>query len=285
MRRTALLLALASAAVAQDSFPATLSAFEDARKDACKPGAGARVFPAVEQMVATKDLRAILPLAAFAVETMKKEKEFFDRILKVEAEGVAASGAKKRIERELKLLRLQEKRGGAEVGPAIEKRYEEQREANRTIQRVRFESTRISKMIDHGRKLRRELTRGCGTVLAALKGADAMRGIAHVRQSLRPDGDQGLYLVHILRDSALVEAASELVEIAEASKALLATRRQAIRAIARLNEPKSLRKLVDMWEREPEKYAAVVRDAMGIAAKRHFATSKDAREWVKSLTP
>jgi len=283
MRRYLLLLIPALAA-ADGTFPLRLQDFEEARRFTLEPGGQARVFPAVEALTATGDIRAVEPLAVYLLETITSERKIFEDIQKRQKEGAAAHDRAEVLSDELKQLALKEKAGDRTLGPEIERRTAEKVAAEGRFDQIKKGIEQSCRTIDFIRKLRENLADDCTTLLKGRSGEEAAAGIAAVRRALDvADREQAIYLVRILAGSELPEAEEQLLEILSAPKADDAVRLRAETALAKCLTRRGAETLLGLWEREPEVQGPRVQYVLSLVAKKRLDTIEDARAWVASL--
>lgn len=283
MRRL-LLLCLPVVALAEDAFQECLQAFEAARPFTLEAGGQARVYPAVEALAATGDIRAVAPLAAYLLETITGERHLLEDARKTQKEAAESSARAETLTKELKQLELKEKAGDRTVGPAIELRVTERSRCQHQREQLMKVLEQKDRTIGFLRELRGRLADSCISLLKGRKGADAAAGIEGVRRALDPaDRDQGLFLVHILGASDVAEAEGQLLEILSAPKAADAVRLRAQYALAKHLTRRGAETLLRLWERDPERAGEHARHVLSLAAKRKLETLADARAWVASL--
>jgi hypothetical protein len=285
MRRLLLLLlAPAPAAVADDAFPLRLKAFEEARAFTLVAGGQARVYPAVEALVATGDVRAIAPVAAYLLETITSERRLFDDMRQIQKELAESGGRCQALERELVQLDLKEKAGDRTVGPAIEQRRSERMLLERQNERRMKDIEQIDRTIGFLRELRGRLTGDCVALLKGRGTEEAAAAVAAVRRSLDvADKDQALVLVRIFAASDLAETEEQLLEILTAPKADRAVRLRAQYALARHLSRRGAEALLRLWERDPTRAGVHAQHVLSLAAKKRLGTIEDARAWVATL--
>jgi hypothetical protein len=287
MRRLLVLLLLPVPAVvaeADDAFPLRLQAFEEARAFTLEPGGQARVYPAVEALVATGDARAVAPIAAYLLETITSERRLLEDIRRVQKEIGESAARGEALTRELKQLDLKEKAGDRTVGPAIEERKSEQMILQRQTERHIKEIEQMGRTIGFLRELRGRLVGDCVALLKGRKDAEAVAAVAGVRRALDvADKEQALLLVRIFGDSDLAEAEDQLLEILAAPKADRAVRLRAQYALARHLSRRGGEALLRLWERDPTRAGVHAQHVLSLAAKKRLDTIEDARAWVATL--
>ncbi|MCK6459498.1 MAG: hypothetical protein L6Q95_06345 [Planctomycetes bacterium] len=283
MRRILPLLAAASVALADDAFPLRLQAFEEARAFTLEPGGQAKVYPAVEALVATGDVRAVAPVAAYVLETITSERRLLEDVRRIQKEIGETVDRLEAVSRELSQLDLKEKAGDRTVGPAIEQRKSEQSLRERQNERRMKEIEQIDRTIGFLRELRRRLVDDCVTLLKGRKGEDAAAAIAGMRRALDvADKEQALVLVTVFGASDLAEAEAQLLEILAAPKADRSVRLRAQYALARHLSRSGAEALVRLWERDP-KAGVHAQHVLSLAAKRRLLTIEEARAWIATL--
>ena len=124
--RALVLLLLAASVFADDRFLLQAKIFEEARATTLEPGAQAKIYPALEDLVRTGDARAVKLLAAYLVDTLTLEKQLYLENRELQAKGAEVHERLGVLEKELNHLRLKEKAGDRSVGPQIQKRLREQ---------------------------------------------------------------------------------------------------------------------------------------------------------------
>jgi len=284
MRPIALLLLVAAAASAQDPFAATLERFDKAVARTIEPGAHAKVNAAVEELVATGDVRAVEPLLRQLVATYEHEGVLFKAIKEAQRIGADALERENAIGTALGFLRVKEKAGDSTVGPAIQKLTDEQGEKRRLFSEKREESARLDRISVFVRELREKLLVGCVRVLKGLEGETVAAGLASARRMLDvANRDQALVLVRVLRMSGAKEAEAHLLEILAQPKVDGAVLRAAQYAVAPLMTRRGAETLLGVWERDPEGRGRHARNALSMAAKRNLGDLEAARAWVASL--
>jgi len=285
MRPIALLLLLAAAASAQDPFTATLERFEkEGGARTLEPGAQTNVNAAVEDLVATGDVRAVTPLLQQLVATYERERILFKSVKEAQKVGADSVERATEVERELEFLRLKENAGDLSVGPEIQKRVDEQKKLARVFEEQRGATMRIDRAIAFVRDLREKLLVGCAQVLKGLEGGTLESGLGNARQALDlADRDQALVLVRVLRMSGAKQAEPHLLFILAHPKVDGAVLRAAQYAVAPLMTRRGAETLLRVWERDPEGRGKHARHAMSMAAKKKLADLEAARAWVESL--
>lgn len=284
MRPIALLLLVAAAASAQDPFAATLERFDKAAARTLEPDAHTKVNAAVEDLVATGDVRAVKPLLQQLVATYERERILFKAVKVTQKAGADAVERATDNERELEFLRLKEKAGDPSVGPKIQKLVDEQVELTREFEEKRGETIRIDRTIAFVRDLREKLLVGCVQVLKELEGETLEAALGTARQVLDlANRDQALVLVRVLRLSGAKQAESHLLFILANLEADGAVLRAAQYAVAPLMTRRGAETLLRVWERDPEGRGKHARHAMSLAAKKNLVDLEAARTWVASL--
>jgi len=284
MRRHILLLLLPAVAVAGDEYPLRLQDFEAARRFTLEAGGQARVYPAVEALVATRDVRAVEPLAAYLLETITSTRRTLEDIKQKQKEGEVAHQRADALTGELKQLNLKEKAGDRTLGPEIERRTAERVAAEGRFEQCRKEMEQLYRTVEFLGKLRDMLADDCVTLLKGRSGEEAATGIAAVRRALDvADREQALFLVRILAGSELPEVEEQLLEILSAPKAEDAVRLRAETALAKYLTRRGAEVLLQLWEREPARQGPRVQHVLSLAAKKRLDTIEDARAWIASL--
>lgn len=284
MRSIAFLLVATAAVWAQNPFAAILERFEKAAAQTLEPGAQARIDPAVEELVATGDVRAVKPLLRQLVATYERERILFKRVKETQQAGADAVERATDLEKELEFLHLKEKAGDSSVGPEIQKRVEERMKLQRVFDERRGETMQLDRTITFVRELRDKLIVGCAQVLKGLAGDALAKGLETTREMLDlANRDQALVLVRVLRLSGAKEAEAHLLDILAAKNVDAAVLRAAQYAVAPLMTRRGAETLLRIWERDPEGRGKHARHAMSLAAKRNLADLAAARAWAESL--
>ncbi|MHC4164346.1 MAG: hypothetical protein ACYSUM_19655 [Planctomycetota bacterium] len=284
MRPIAVLLLVAVAVSAQDPFAESLKRFERAAAGIVEPGAQAKVYPAIEDLVATGDVRAVKPLLSLLVATFEAENGLFKTNKELRRRGADAVDRAKTLDGELQFLHLKEKAGDKSVGPEIQKRVEERTKQSRLFDQMRGETVRIGRTIDFVRDVREKLAAGCAHVLKGLEGDQLTAGLNGARQVLDiANHEQVLFLVRVLRGSGSKQAEPHLLEVFAHPKVDDAVVRAAQYAVAPLMSRRGAEALLQVWERDPEGRGKHARHALSLAARRNLADLETARAWVKSL--
>ncbi len=282
MRRF-LLLCLPAVAAAEE-FTDRLRALDDARQFTLEAGGQARVYPAVEGLVLTRDVRAIPPLAAYLLETITSERRIIDESRSTQKEAADAWARGEALANDLKRLELKEKAGDRTVGPAIERCMSERIECQRQCEQLIKVVEQKDRTVAFLRELRVRLADGCISLLKDRTGAEAAAGIEGVRRALDPaDREQGLHLVRILAASDLERAEEQLLEILSAPKADEAVRMSVQYALGKHLTRRGAETLVRLWERDAERYGDRARHVLSAAAKKRLETTADARAWIATL--
>ncbi len=283
MRRF-LLFCLVCVAAAEDAFQERLKALDDAKPSTLKAGGQARVYPAVEALAATRDVRAVAPLALYLLETITSERRVLEGARSTQKEAAELSARAETLSNDLKRLELKEKAGDHAVGPAIERCMSERLQCQRRRDELMKGLEQVDRTIRFLRELRDRLARDCIALLKDREGAEAAAGIEGVRRALDPaDREQGLFLVRILAASDLARAEEQLLEILSAPKADAAVRTQAQLALGKHLSRRGAETLVRLWERDPERSGEQVRHVLSLAAKKRLETLADARAWIATL--
>ena len=285
MRSVFLLLCVAGAALAQDPFAEGLKHLHAARESVFSTGGRAEVFPAIRSFVQLADARCAKPLAEFLVATMEGERKLIKRIQEIEVEIVKASDRIEAIDRELALLRRRVDSGATNLGPVIGERKAERERHERAYYRGREEMARYSVQVGLVREARETLADGLIEVLSGLKEKEPKRtGFVALRDTLDPvDPQQSLFLIRILRESALPGAPEVLIAILGNKKSTAAARGRAMSALAKICDPDGVDALLALWEKDPDGDGKRVRVLLGLAAKRELKSLEDARAWAGTL--
>jgi len=278
------LLLLAAAAMAEDRFPVVLKAFERAREKPFEPGARARVNPAVEAMIALKDLRALDPLTRFIIQTITGEKDLFAEMRAVQQRGATARKRVGEIDVQLQHLDVRLRAGAHQVAPQIEALKRERVAMNRVFDEVRSAVLEQERGVGYARRLRDTLADGCVEVLNALDSQQLPAGLTVLRRAFDIAKErEALLLVRILRKCAREGTAKHLTDIVTSPAVSAGSRRQAASALAALRDPDGVEALIQLWERDPKGAGIHVRHYLSLAAKRQLADAAAAREWAKTL--
>jgi len=284
MRPIALLLLVTAVASAQDPFAATLERFSKAAARTLEPGAQAKVSAAVEDLVATGDLRAVQPLLEQLVATYERERTLFKSIAVTQKFSADAADRAIEIDRELEFFRLKERAGDPSAGPKIQKLIDEQKQQVRVIDEKRGQVLQIDRTIAFVRDLREKLLVGCVQVLKGLEGEKIEAGLGIARRVLDlASRDQALVLVRVLRMSGVKQAESHLLDVLANPKVDGAVLRAAQYAVAPLLTRRGAETLLRAWERDPEGRGKHARHALSLAARKKLADLETARAWVESL--
>jgi hypothetical protein len=281
MRSAFLLLCIAGVAIAQDPFSDGLTHLQAARKSLFTTGTRAEILPAIERFVELKDARCVKPLVEFLVATMTDEGVLHKKSASLEAARDEAMVRLEALDRELALLRRRVESGAADLGPVIEKRKAEHGRQERSFFSSREELARIGNQVGLVREMREKLAAGLVLVLqvqvdedAKRKGRDAVTAAIDVA-----DQQQSLFLIRILRGSALPGATKILIAMLEDPRTTAPARSRAISAIAKIGEADGVNALIRIWERDPEGEGARVRILLSLTAKRQLKSLEDARAW------
>lgn len=284
MRPIALLFLIGAVASAQDQFAAVLDRFEKATAQAPELGERGKVEAAVEELIATGDVRAVRPLLRQLVATFERERILFAAMKEVQKAAEDAAERATEVDRELEFLRLKERAGDTSVGPEIEKRADEQAKLEKRHFEKREASARIDRTITFVRELREKLVTGCAQVLKGLEGKTVDVGLGDAREVLGlASRDQALILVRVLRMSGAKQAEAHLLDILASKEVDPAVQRAALYAVVPLMTRRGAEALLRTWERDPEGRGKHARNALSLAAKRNLPDLEAARAWVKTL--
>jgi hypothetical protein len=283
MRRLTILL-LSAAAVADDGFPQQLQVFEEARKFTLEPGGQAHVYPALEGLVATKDVRAVGPLAAYLLETITSERLLLEQAHKLYGKMEDSAHRLEVLARELKQLDLKEKAGDRTIGPLVEQKKAEQAACASEGRLLQKDVEQIDRTVGFLQELRQRLAEGCVTLLQGRTGDEAAEGIRGVCRALdRADHDQALLLVRILGAKGVGGSEDQLVEILSDHKVGDAVRMKAAYALVPRLTRGGAGAILKLWERDPRRLGASASHVLSLAAKKRLATIEDARAWIATL--
>ena len=284
MRTLAWLLLITAAAVAQDNFPRALATFEKARKRTLEPGAHAVMNPAVEQLAATDDYRAVFPLASCLVQTFADVAHMFDAAKASQRRGARAYERRAVLEKEIEHLQLKLDAGDRSAGPAIEKRVFERRKVNTIFSSTKEELAGFIRQIEKIRELRELLAESIIGLLRKLDGKELEAALVGLREVFDvADKDQGLFLVRILRDCGRPEAEEHLIALLAHPKATMGVRATACLAVARYRTKRGCLVLLQLGERD-EALRPTVLHALGLAAHKLLPDLAAARAWVDTLS-
>jgi len=279
-----LLLAFPTVAVADDQFPLRLQAFEEARAFTLEAGGQAKVYPALEALVATGDVRAIAPCASYVLETITSERRLFDDLRNLQKQIAESVSREEALDKELTQLDLKEKAGDRTVGPSIEERKSERAMLDRQVDRRTKEIEQIDRTIGFLRELRGRLVGNVITLLKGRTGDEAKTAVAGLRRALDvADKDQALVLVRVFGESELAEAEEQLLEILAAPKADSSVRLRAQYALVPHLTRRGGEALLRIWERDPKHAGEHAQHVLSLAAKKRLATIEEARAWVETL--
>jgi len=268
-----------------DRLPALLKAFEEERARAFEAGARSGVYPALEALAATRDVRAVPPLAGLLADAVRAGPALQEAFRTVQKRGSQARNRLEEIGQKLALLREREKAGATDVGPEIRKLEAQRSEAARAFEQAQLEVGDLDRRRTYLDELREKLAVALTGVLAALRGDAAEGAIAALRGTLdMASREESLYLVRILRNSKVPEASRHLVEILEHPKAPAPTLAAAASAVVPLGDIDALRAVVRLWRRDPEGAGPQVQVAISLAAKREVRTPDEADAWIEALS-
>jgi hypothetical protein len=270
--------------VAEDAFQERLKALDEAKSFTLEAGGQARVYPAVEALAATGDVRAVAPLAQYLLDTITNERRLVEESKNTHRDMADLTTRSEALTNDLKRLELKEKAGDHAVGPAIERCMSERLQCQRRRDDLMKGLEQVDRTIRFLRELRERLARDCAGLLKGRAAAEAATGIEGVRRALDPaDREQGLFLVRILAASDLDRAEEQLLEILSAPKADASVRTQAQYALAKHLSRRGAETLLRLWERDPERSGEQVRHVLSLAAKKRLETVDDARAWIATL--
>ncbi|MGQ0614036.1 MAG: hypothetical protein ACT4PV_09895 [Planctomycetaceae bacterium] len=288
MRNAGLLvlsLALPAAAEekpAADRFELARHAFESVQETAFEPGAHGRVYPALEALLETRDVRALAPVAAMLSGVLRIDAQFQTLHRTVQKRGAAVRDRADGVEKELNLLREREKAGATDVGPRIQALQEEGAQLAIAFRQVEQEVADLGRRGEYLVELRERLARGCVELLAGTKEAEAGPAILVLRQALDLSArEESLYLVRILRESRAAAAAPHLREIFEHPQVFPAAAAAAVAAAAPIADRPTLEALLAVWKRDPEGLGRHVQLALSLLAKRWLESPAQGDAWLK----
>lgn len=285
MRPIAILLLVGAAALAQDRFADTLKRFQKAAAGVAEPQEQAKVYPAIEELVATGDARAVEPLLGFLVATYRTEAGLFETIAKLRGRTNDLNQRVATLDKELEFLRLKEKAGDRSVGPEIQRRDAERQEKMRLAAQARMDTIDVGRTVDFVREVRDRLAEGCARLLKGLEGEQRTVGLNGARRALDiQDREQALFLVRVLRTCGLKEAEPHLLEVFAHPKVDDAVLRAAQYALAPVMTRRGADVLLSIWERDPEGRGKHARHALSLAAHQNLADLAAARAWAKTLS-
>jgi len=287
MRASIAALALCAAAAAEepakpDAFPPILAEFEAHRATAFDAGARSTIFPALEALTATRDVRAVGPIASVLADAIRADPRLQEAFRTVQKRGAAARDQLDSIGKELTLLEEREKAGATDVGPRIQRLEQERATLSRVFEQVQLEVGDLDRRKLYLDEFREKLSVACSQILGGLAAEQAERAILAVRGSLElSDPTESLHLVRILRDSKLPQASRHLVEIFEHPKAPVPARAAAASAAVALGDRDAWRAAVRLWRRDPEGAGPQVQVALSLVAKRPMVSPDDAEAWIR----
>jgi len=283
MRCLAILLLAAAIAQAGEEFINTERIFNQARKQASTPGARAIVLPAVEKMVACKDVRAVRDLATFLVETFAREAEALQLLETTQRGGAQANEAIDEIEKELDHLRLKKRAGDASVGPRIQELVDQRRQAQDAFEHAKRETARFGRLIGFLKELRSVLADGAAHVLREVDANSLEQGLRYLRASFDPtEHAQGLFLVRILRECRRPRAEAHLLDLLAQPKVGQPLRITALQAVAVYKSRRGCEALLKLARRE-EALQPHVLHALSLAAHKRLGDLEAASAWVAEL--
>lgn len=278
--RISLLFLFVGTVLADDAFETTRQALEAAKPETFKPGARAKVVPIVEKLGALKDPRVAGLLADYITFTLEGEVKLGDGVRIVQSRGAEAARRIKAIDRELKHLNIRLKAGAQDVAPRIAQLKAERVTVERAFQQVQAETARYERAVSFGRELREMLIERCASSVRALEGDAAEQALRGIRGAidLRKE-DQALILVRLLRECRHAAAVSHLIEVLQYPNIAKAAQRQAVLALATHDDPRGVKVLVGLWERDPKGVGPHARYALSLVAKRPLKSLEEARAW------
>lgn len=284
MRPLLLLLLPAVAAIAEDPFEITLRVFSEARPRAFAPGSKSSIYPAVEAMVESRNPRAVEPLSLFLVDCIQAGDQIREQARKSQRRGADAFSKSQDLERELTVLRVREKSGATDVGPAIASRESELRENDSIFRSVAEEVGRLDRLVSFSSELRSKVAQGLAQLIGSLGEEKGAGAIAEVRRILDvAETQQSLSLVAILRESGLRAAAPHFAEVLQHPKAGTGTRRQAISGLGAVADAAGMREILRIAESEGDPLCAHALHVIGLAARQPLHSAAEARAWIQTL--
>jgi len=284
MRVLAPILLLAVVARAEDPIEKQVQAFAEVCKSTLEPGAQSRIYPVLEVLASSGDARAVEPLASCIVQTLAQEREVIEAQQQAQRDIAKSYRRGEVLAKELDLLTLKEKAGDRTVGPAIQKRREEQEEQERNLELLRALNEQLSRTVTFLRELREKAATGATTVLAAQRGEQIAAGLAGLGQALDvTKKEQGLFLVRILEATRLAGVEDELVTILAAESVDTSVRRAAVYALASCLGPRGANALLRLWEKDPDGEGVAARHVLALVAHRQLPDLETARAWVATL--
>lgn len=267
-----------------DRFASLLKAFEEERARAFEAGARAGVYPALEALAGTRDVRAVAPLAGLLADAIRAGPALQDAFRSVQKRGNQARNRLEEIGQKLALLREREKAGATDVGPEIRRLEAERSEAARAFEQAQLDVSDLDRRRAYLDELREKLAVALTELLGALRGQTAETAISALRGTLdMASREESLYLVRILRKSKVPEAARHLVEILEHPKAPAPTLAAAASAVVPLGDVDALRAVVRLWRRDPDGAGPQVQVALSLAARREVRTPDEADAWIEEI--
>jgi len=284
MRAMLLLLVLAATVFGEPQIETALRRLNEVRVDALAPGARARVFPAIEKVSETGDVRGVAPLAVFMVEVILSEAKVEEAVRATTRRGAVAYERMQALDKEMVHLKMRQQAGAPDVGPKIEERKAEHARQRRIFEEVQQDVDRFDRSITLATDMREKLVAALVVLVKVLPADKVQVGLVGLRQALDvTDRLQSLYLVRILRASGRREATSHLIDVLTHTKVPTATRRAAASALAAAGDREAVKALIALWERDPDGLGAHVRHVLSLAARRDLATLATAREWAATL--
>jgi len=283
MRCLAILLLAAATTAASEDFGSIERIFNQARKQASTPGARAVVLPAIEKMVACKDVRAVRGLATFLVETFARETEALELLRTTQRGGAKANTAIDEIGKELHHLQLKRRAGDVSVGPRIQELLDKRRREQEAFEHAKRETARFGRLVGFLRELRSILADGAAEVLRKANADSLERGFRFLRASFDPtEHAQGLFLVRILRECGRAGAEAHLLDLLAQPKVGRPVRVTALQAVAAFRSRRGCETLLRLARQEKALRPHVLH-ALSLAAHKKLGSLKAASAWVAEL--
>ena len=271
--------------MAQDKYRAAHDSFMSRRPYFYGAGARSLAYPAVEALIACKDPRAIVDLAAEIPVSMKADEQVRKLVHAEQLRGNEAVLAASALDKHIVFLNDKLKAGGADDGELAKKR-EELVAAERVFETVVKNVRDLEARIEYIAELRERLAAGAVSLAKTLEGEPAARVLPRVRAAFDArDLEQSLYLLRIIDACQDPAAVPQLIAILEEPKAHRATVRGAARALAARKDPAGTKALIALWRRAPDAYGKQIGAALSLAAGRQLADPAAVEKWAASLPP
>ncbi len=164
-----LLLLLPGAVLAQDKYRAAHDSFMSRRPYFYGAGARSLAYPAVEALIASKDPRAIVDLAAEIPESMKAEERVRKLVYTEQVRGSEAVLVASALEKHIVFLNDKLKAGGSDDGE-LAKKKEERASAERIFETVVKNVRDLEVRLEYIAELREKLAAGAVSLAKTLEG-------------------------------------------------------------------------------------------------------------------